>query len=200
MFKVAVFISGRGTNLSALIEYFRSKKDLVEFILVVSDKKNAYGLITAQENDIDTFNLDKTEESYQKLLKLLKDKDCDLIVLAGFLKLIPAYFIKEFENKIINIHPALLPSFGGAGMYGMNVHKAVFAKSCKVSGATVHFVNENYDEGLIIDQVAVDIRDAKSADEIAAKVLEIEHELLPKVVEKIALNKIIIEDKRVLIL
>lgn len=200
MFKVAVFISGRGSNLRSLIDYFNLKKDLVEFILVVSNKKNAYGIVTAKENNIDTFYLEKSEDSYNNLLKILKLKNCDLIVLAGFLKLIPSFFIKEFENKIINIHPALLPSFGGAGMYGMNVHNAVFAKSCKISGATVHFVNENYDEGLIIDQIAVDVSDAKSAEEIASKVLDVEHELLPRVVEKFALNKVKIENNRVILI
>src|SRR5690606_27802588 len=123
----------------------------------------------------------------------------ELIVLAGFLKLIPGEFLFEYRNRIINIHPALLPSFGGKGMYGMKVHDAVFKSSAKVSGATVHFVDENFDTGLIIDQRCVDISDVKSADEIAERVLKIEHLLLPHVLRKFAEKKIHIENQRVLI-
>ena len=124
----------------------------------------------------------------------------DLIVLAGYVKLIPTELTEQYPNKIINIHPALLPSFGGKGMFGMNVHNAVFNSSVKVSGATIHFVNERYDEGLIINQMAISILEAKSAEEIAEKVLEIEHRLLPETIELFADNRINIENRRVTIL
>jgi folate-dependent phosphoribosylglycinamide formyltransferase PurN len=121
-------------------------------------------------------------------------------VLAGFLKLIPSYFVSEFRNKIINIHPALLPSFGGKGMYGMNVHKAVFQSSSKVSGPTVHFVDEYYDAGGIIAQQCVDISSGNSPEEIAEKVLTEEHTILPYVIKKIVEGKVIRTDNRVVVL
>ena len=124
----------------------------------------------------------------------------DLVVLAGFLKLIPKEIVSHFDRHIINIHPALLPSFGGKGMYGINVHKAVFDSSAKVSGATIHFVDANYDTGKIIIQKCVDISDVKTPEEIAEKVLKIEHDILPYTVEKFAENKIRIIDNRVEIL
>lgn len=202
MFKIAVFISGRGSNLKSLIDYFKSKEKSVEISLVVSNKKDALGLETAKNNGIETFILDKNLDSgnnFEKLSEIIVNKQVNLIVLAGFLKKIPESFIKKFDKKIINIHPALLPSFGGEGMYGLNVHKSVFAKSCQISGVTVHYVNENYDDGLIIAQEAVDITNVKSAEEIAEKVLKVEHKLLPKVVELFSENKIEIINDRVYI-
>jgi folate-dependent phosphoribosylglycinamide formyltransferase PurN len=124
----------------------------------------------------------------------------DLVVLAGFSKKIPDDFVDKFSDRIINIHPALLPSFGGKGMYGMNVHKAVFDRSCQVSGATVHFVNKIYDDGKIIAQRCVDISEVKSPDEIAEKVLMTEHKLLPFVIGKISKGEVVIENNRVRIL
>ena len=130
---------------------------------------------------------------------MLLDLKIDLIVLAGFLKLIPHELIDLFRNRIINIHPALLPSFGGKGLYGSNVHKAVFESSAKVSGATVHFVDYTYDTGNIIAQKCVDISDVNSSEEIAERVIKIEHELLPYVLKKFALGKVNIVDKRVVV-
>ncbi len=203
MFKIAVFISGRGSNLNSLIKYFKLKKSEVEIRLVVSNKKEAFGLEIAKDNDIETFVLgtkyENSANTFEKLTDIIKEKEIDLIVLAGFLKMIPNYFIKEFEYKIINIHPALLPSFGGEGMYGMNVHKAVFSKSCQISGVTIHFVNENYDEGIIIAQEAINITNVKSPEEIAEKVLTVEHKLLPKIVELISKSRIQIINNRVYI-
>ena len=134
--------------------------------------------------------LKKNFTNYPHLIIELKKLSTDLIVLAGFLKKIPDELVDEFENRIINIHPALLPSFGGKGMYGQNVHKAVFDCSAKYSGATVHFVNKIYDDGKIIAQKAIDISDVESPEENAARVLKIEHEILPLVVQKFAENKI----------
>ena len=114
--------------------------------------------------------------------------------------MIPVEVIEAFRNRIINVHPALLPSFGGKGMYGMNVHRVVLNSSAKVSGATIHFVNEVYDEGKIIAQKSVDISDLNSPEQIAARVLKIEHKLLPSVIEQFALNKISFDDERIKIL
>jgi len=198
MFKIAVFISGRGSNLNSIIQYFNSNRNLVSIELVVTNTFKALGLEIAKNNSIDTYVLDETN-TYNKLYETLSLKKVDLIVLAGFLKKIPDFLIDKFENRIINIHPALLPAFGGKGMYGDNVHKAVFEKSCKVSGVTVHFVNKIYDEGIIIAQEAVQISDINDYHEIAERVLKIEHKLLPQIIEYFAKNRIIIKENRVFI-
>ncbi len=195
MFNVAVFVSGRGSNLRSLFEKVR--KDQINICAVISDKKNCGAVEFAQQNSITVFFVDSNVESYSLLIKELLKLSIDLIVLAGFLKKIPDELVDAFENKIINIHPALLPSFGGKGMYGMNVHKAVFESSAKWSGATVHFVNKIYDEGLIIAQRVVDISNVSSPDEIAQKVLNVEHELLPFVVQKISESKVVLKNNRV---
>ncbi len=199
--KVAVFVSGRGSNLQAIIDSQSIYKN-VEVKAVFSDKINCPAFQIAGKNSIGTFSLGNKEGciSYDMLPALLMDLEIELIVLAGFLKLVPVEVIKNFKNRIINIHPALLPSFGGKGMYGINVHRAVFQSSAKVSGATVHFVDETYDTGKIIAQRCVDISDVKTPEEIAERVLKIEHELLPFVVFKLANGKVIIEGNRILIL
>lgn len=196
---IAVFVSGRGSNLKAILTS-NELKDLAEVKVVVSDKINCPAFQIAESYSISTYSVgDKTGQiSYEQLISLLEELSIQLIVLAGFLKLIPVKLIDKFKNRIINIHPALLPSFGGKGMYGINVHKAVFESSAKVSGATVHFVDYNYDTGNIIAQKCVDISDVKSPEEIAERVLKIEHELLPWVIAKIALNKVNIINKRVI--
>ena len=199
--KIAVFVSGRGSNLKALIDAQNEYRKF-EIIVVISDKKNCAAFNIARDYKIKSFSIGNDEGcvSYQQLHELLLENGIELIVLAGFLKLIPEEVIKNYQNKIINIHPALLPSFGGKGMYGLNVHKAVYQSSAKVSGATVHFVDLMYDTGRIIAQRCIDISDVKSPEEIAERVLEIEHQLLPYVVNKIAEDKVRIIDGRVLIL
>jgi len=199
--KVAVFVSGRGSNLNAILKY-PNLKNLAVVDSVISDKKDCKAFQIAEENSIDNFTLGENEGSisYTGLTEFLKARKTDLIVLAGFLKLIPDTLIKEFKNRVINIHPALLPKFGGKGMYGINVHKTVLESSQKKSGATVHFVDETYDTGKIIAQREVDISDLDSAEAIAERVLKIEHELLPYVIEKFAANKIVLKDDGVVIL
>lgn len=191
MIKVAVFVSGRGSNLEAILNSPKLKKVAI-VKAVISDKAECLAFEIAKKNSIDTYNVGKQENfiHYSDLAEFLKSLDIGLIVLAGFLKMIPETVIKNFKNRIINIHPALLPSFGGKGMYGMNVHKAVYNSGAKVSGATVHFINEDYDEGKIITQKKVDISDVKFPEQIAERVLKIEHELLPFVIEKFARSQI----------
>lgn len=198
MLAVSVFVSGRGSNLKAILES-PELLDLVQVNAVVGDKQYCPAFDLAKEYSIPVYSVGKKEGffSFERLEKILSDQKTDLIVLAGFLKLIPEHFIRSFRNKIINIHPALLPSFGGFGMYGMNVHKAVYDSSVKVSGATVHFVDETYDTGKIIAQKCVDIANVKSPEEIAELVLKIEHQILPFVIEKMALGKIFVEQNRV---
>ncbi len=201
MLKIAVFVSGRGSNLKALLERFSNSQNFVKISAVVSNKLDCPAIELASEYDIPFYFVSNVEKvnfkTFADLKEIFFDSGINFIVLAGFLKMIPSEFVDAFENKIINIHPALLPSFGGKGMYGMNVHNAVFESSVKVSGATVHFVNSRYDEGRIICQRCVDISDVESPEEIARRVLKIEHQLLPDVVELFAKNKIIIDKSRV---
>lgn len=199
--KIAVFVSGRGSNLSAILNSL-DLKNLVEVVAVISDKANCRAFEIAKVFNIKCFTVGAKEDqiSEANITHLLQSLKVDFIVLAGYLKLIPPDLIKYFENRIINIHPALLPSFGGKGMYGINVHRAVFNSSVKVSGATIHFVDNTYDTGKIVAQKCVDISNVNSPEEIAERVLEIEHLLLPEVLKAFAKNKIKVEAGRVIVL
>jgi len=199
--KVGVFVSGRGSNLRAILNSSKLHK-LIKVQAVISNKATCPAFKIAEEYSINQYVVGNEEKSisYNNLSKFLKSLEIDLVVLAGFLKMIPDDMIVDFRNRIINIHPALLPSFGGKEMYGMNVHKAVYDSSAQVSGATVHFVDETYDTGNIIVQRCVDISDVDSPEEILEKVLAVEHELLPYVIEKFALDKIIVSNGRVKVL
>ena len=198
--KIAVFVSGRGSNLKAILDS-PDLRSLIEVVSVVSNKASCQAFEIANSYNIKKCVIGSSYgcESYGELSDILIDLGVELIVLAGFLKLIPAEFINKFENRIINIHPALLPSFGGKGMYGINVHEAVFRSSAKVSGATVHFVDNKYDSGTIIAQHCVDISDVSSPGDIAAKVLEVEHQLLPEVLKAFANGKVQRLNNRVII-
>ena len=198
MLAISVFVSGRGSNLQAILDS-PELKNLVEVKAVISDKLNCPAFDIAKKFSIPVYCVGKKEGfiSFEELCTTLKDLKINLIVLAGFLKLIPENFVRSFGNKIINIHPALLPSFGGSGMYGINVHRAVFESSAKVSGATVHFVDETFDTGRIIAQRCIDVSDVKSPEEIAERVLIVEHQILPFVIEKIALGKVFVDNFRV---
>ncbi|MFC2133317.1 phosphoribosylglycinamide formyltransferase [Bacteroidota bacterium] len=204
MLRIAVFVSGRGSNLKAILNAIPNDLHDVEVSAVLSNKADCPALDIARKRNIPTYSVSyKSKEGYKTfsdLSGLFAELKIDLIVLAGFLKKIPDEIIDLFENKIINIHPALLPSFGGKGMYGMNVHEAVFNSSAQVSGATVHFVDKIYDNGKIIAQRTVDISDVKNAEEIAQRVLKIEHKLLPFVIGKFSEKKVFIKNNRVIIL
>lgn len=199
--KIAVFVSGRGSNLNAILNS-PDLKNLVEVIAVVSDKIDCKAFEIARQFGIKTFTVGDGEGKIDQneITAVLKNLEINFIVLAGYLKLIPNELVEYFENRIINIHPALLPSFGGKGMYGMNVHRAVYNSNAKVSGATVHMADRTYDTGKIIAQKCVDINDVKNPEEIAERVLKIEHQLLPEVVKAFAENRVKIESDRILIL
>ncbi len=190
MLNIAVFVSGQGSNLKAILKEIDSGRLSVKIKAVVSNVKKCGAIEFATSKNIPVFiiadNGNGESVTFTKLSQIFFQLEVDLIVLAGFLKKIPNEFVSVFVNKIINIHPALLPKYGGKGMYGANVHKAVFEAQEKISGATVHFVNKIYDDGKIIEQRSVDITDVKSPTEIAERVLKIEHELLPDVIKKIA--------------
>jgi phosphoribosylglycinamide formyltransferase 1 len=196
--RISVFVSGRGSNLEALLKSLDLRRK-VDIVAVISDKSDCGAFKIAEREEIPTFVIGDGEEeiSLTELKNFLLTLNLDLILLAGFLKMIPTDVVKVFNGKIINIHPALLPSFGGKGMYGMNVHKKVFQSGVKFSGVTVHFVNEEYDKGLIIAQTVVDISDVGSPEEIAERVLKEEHKLLPLVIEKFADGKVVVENDRV---
>jgi phosphoribosylglycinamide formyltransferase-1 len=188
---IAVFVSGRGSNLQAILESDYTK-NIITVKAVVSDKIDCAAFQIAGKYSIPTFTIGKKPGSisYNELISSLRNLEIEIIVLAGFLKFIPVEFLKSFQNKIINIHPALLPLYGGPGMYGMNVHRAVYNSGDKFSGATVHLVNEVYDAGKIIAQERIDISSLISPDQVAEKVLNVEHKLLPSVLRKIAEGKI----------
>ncbi len=198
--KIAVFVSGRGSNLNAILN-FPDLKNQIEVVAVVSDKIDCKAFETAREFGILTLTVGDGEGRIPQnsITATLKNLEVNFIILAGYLKLIPNDLIEKFENRIINIHPALLPSFGGKGMYGLNVHRAVFNSSAKVSGATVHMVDKTYDTGKIVAQKCVDISDVTNPEEIAERVLKIEHQLLPEVVKAFAENRVEIESDRIVI-
>jgi len=203
MLKIAVFVSGRGSNLQAILDAKSSGLLNVEVAAVFTDKPESGAVEKAKLNSIPVWFLCREKKpgsvSNEELAGLLGELKIDLVVLAGFLKLVPEAVIDLYPDKIINIHPALLPSFGGKGMYGMNVHRAVFKSSAKITGPTVHFVDKIYDNGKIIAQRAVDISDVSSPQEIADRVLKVEHELLPFVIKKFEEGKVKIINERVVV-
>ena len=196
MVRIAVLVSGGGTNLQALIDAVSENKINGEIVFVASNRLKAYGLERARNAGI-TAECIKDEGL---LVKRLEEFKVDLIVLAGYLAILSSDFINKYENKIINIHPSLIPSFCGSGMYGIHVHEAAFARGVKVSGATVHFVSSVVDGGPIILQRAIDISDCQSPDEIQKKILlNVEHNLLVEAVSLYCDNKVKLVNGRVVI-
>lgn len=187
MVKIAVFVSGGGTNLQSLIDAVERKEINGEIKLVISNRMKAYGLERARLHNI------KAEciKDQNLIIQRLKEEEIDLIVLAGYLAIISEELVALYKNKIINIHPSLIPSFCGPGMYGIHVHEKAFERGVKISGATVHFVNEEVDGGPIILQKSIDISTCKSPEEIQEKILlNVEHKLLPEAVKLYCENKI----------
>lgn len=185
--KVAVLISGGGTNLQAIIDRLAAGElPHVELALVVSSRKNAGGLDRADRAGIKHIYIGK-ENFEQDLIKLLDEHEIDIIVLAGFLKILSSDFVSRYPDRIINVHPSLIPSFCGDGFYGLRVHEAALSYGVKVTGATVHFVNEVTDGGKIIAQRAVDVKDGDTPEILQRRVMEkAEWKLLPAAVEKVA--------------
>lgn len=185
--KVAVLISGGGTNLQAIIDRLAAGElPHVELALVVSSRKNAGGLDRAERAGIKHVYIGK-ENFEQELIELLDEHEIDIIVLAGFLKILSSDFVSRYPDRIINVHPSLIPSFCGDGFYGLRVHEAALSYGVKVTGATVHFVNEVTDGGKIIAQRAVDVKDGDTPEILQRRVMEeAEWELLPAAVEKVA--------------
>lgn len=184
MKKIAIFASGNGSNAENIANYL-AKNISLEIALILSNKKDAFVLDRARNLDIPShiFNRNSFYKS-EDILTTLKEYDVDYIILAGFLWLIPNYLIKAYPNRIINIHPALLPSYGGKGMYGSFVHKAVHMAKDKETGITIHLVNEVYDDGEILFQARIAVDSSDTPDDIAAKVHELEYEHFPRVIEE----------------
>lgn len=189
MDQIAIFASGTGSNAKAIIQYF-DEHESIKVNCLLSNKPSAKALDMAASFDIDTKLISRAElENPMLLIDFLKDRGISLIVLAGYLKKIPADMVKAFPNAIINIHPALLPDFGGKGMYGMYVHQAVVESGVGKSGMTIHYVNEVYDDGGIIFQASVDLEETDQAADVAKKVLILEHRHYPKVIEQLLLER-----------
>ena len=177
-----LFASGNGTNAEEIIKYFK-KNSLGTVAAVFTNNSNAKVIEKAKKLEVKALVFNRTELKEEFVLNELKKINPDLIVLAGFLLKFPEHIIEAYPNKIINIHPALLPNYGGKGMYGMNVHNAVFENTEKETGITIHYVTPNYDEGAIIFQKSVTVLDCKSPEEIAEKVHELEHRYFSEVIE-----------------
>ena len=195
MLNIGVLISGGCTNLQAIIDETKSGGINGTVKLVISNKENAYGLERARLSKIKAVY--ETDED--KIIELLKENNIDLIVLAGYLKIITPKFVDEFRNKIINIHPSLIPSFCGKGYYGEKVHQGVIDYGAKVTGATVHFVDEGADTGAIIMQEAVNVEQDDDAKSLAKRVLEVEHRILKESIRLFCENKLSIQGRRVFI-
>jgi len=186
MKNVAIFASGEGTNAENIFKYFSNDKR-IKIKLVVTNVDTAGIVKRAEQYKKNVHIISKTAlyEYTSQIIEFLKTEDIDIIILAGFLLKIPEQFIKAFPNQIINLHPALLPKYGGKGMYGMHVHHAVIGKKEKESGITIHYVNEEYDKGEIILQVKCSVDDEDTAETLAVKIKELEMEYFPKAIETV---------------
>ena len=193
MLNIAVCVSGGGTDLQSIIDACEAGKINGEIRLVISNRKKAYGLERARLHGIQAEWIKDEDE----ILKRFEEEKIDVVVLAGYLAIVGDKLIEQYKNRIINIHPSLIPSFCGPGFYGMHVHEAVFKRGVKVSGATVHFVTGEVDGGPIILQRAVDISDLETPEDIQVRVLEIEHEILPEAVALYCEGRVSVENERV---
>lgn len=193
MLNIAVCVSGGGTDLQSIIDACEAGKINGQIRLVISNRKKAYGLERARLRGIQAEWIKDEDE----ILKRFEEEKIDVVVLAGYLAIVGDKLIEQYKNRIINIHPSLIPSFCGPGFYGMHVHEAVFKRGVKVSGATVHFVTGEVDGGPIILQRAIDISDLETPEDIQARVLEIEHEILPEAVALYCEGRVSVENERV---
>lgn len=206
MLKIAVLVSGGGTNLQAIIDKIAEGVITnTEIAVVISNNKNAYALERAKQAGIEAVSVspkdyENREQFNQEFLKTLDSYQVDLVVLAGFLVVIPPAMIQKYENRIINIHPSLIPSFCGTGYYGLKVHEGALARGVKVTGATVHFVDEGTDTGPIILQKAVEVQSGDTPEILQRRVMEqAEWEILPRAIHLIANGKVTVKDKKAVV-
>lgn len=201
--RIAVLVSGRGSNLQTIIDNIEDGSINGRIDVVISSKKDAYALERAEKHDIEGIYIGKgnypnLDERNDKLIKVLKEREIDLIVLAGYMSILNERLVKLFKNRIINIHPSLIPSFCGKGYYGSRVHKAVLDYGVKLTGATAHFVDEGTDTGSVILQKAVEVDFDDTVESLSDKVLKVEHELLPLAVKLFCEDKLHVEGRRVM--
>jgi formyltetrahydrofolate-dependent phosphoribosylglycinamide formyltransferase len=190
---IAVFISGRGSNLKAIIKGCREKKIKGRIKLVISNRQSAGGIEISKKYGIPVFVFEKKKfphQRYERISDLLIAADIDIIALAGYLELIPPALIEQFKNRIINVHPAPLPDFGGKGMYGIKVHQKVLESNIKYTGPTVHLVDQKYDHGKVLEHFPVEIFPDDTPQKLADRVIMKEHELYVAVLSKISVGKI----------
>ena len=195
MVKIGVLISGGGTNLQAVIDGCENKSINGEVRVVISNKENAYGLERARNHNIKAI----CEKDEDKIIEVLKENEIELVILAGYLKIVSPKLVNEYRNKIINIHPSLIPAFCGKGYYGEKVHQGVIDYGAKVTVATVHFVDEGADTGPIIMQKTVEVKQDDDIKKLAKRVLEVEHEILTKSISMFCENKLTVNGRRVYI-
>lgn len=189
MLRIAIFASGSGSNAENIARYFQ-KESNIEISLIISNKTDAFVHQRAEKLQIESCTFSKSDfETTDKVLTCLNEKCIDFIILAGFLLKVPQNLLTAYHNKIVNIHPALLPKYGGKGMYGDNVHKTVVAAGEKESGITIHYINENYDEGNIIFQAKCDVLPTDTYKDVAEKVHRLEYKYFPIIIEKILKDK-----------
>jgi len=199
MINIGVLASGRGTNLQAIIEAIKEGKIEGRISIVISDNPDAYALKRAKQNNIETeyinFKSFKNREDYDKeIMECLKEKDIDLVVLAGYMRILSPYFIRTYKNRIINIHPALLPSFPG-----LHAQRQAVEYGVKISGCTVHFVDEGVDSGPVILQKAVEVKDNDTEESLAERILKEEHQIYPRAIQLFCQGRLIIKGRKVFI-
>jgi phosphoribosylglycinamide formyltransferase-1 len=201
---IAVFASGRGSNLMAILKAIEEGKLKARVVVVISNNSSAGALEIARSKGIDALHISRRQfssdrEYADKILSELRKRNVELVVLAGYMKKIPAEVVSEYRNRILNIHPALLPAFGGQGMYGINVHKAVIESGVKITGVTVHIVDEEYDHGPIVLQRAVEVKDDDTPETLAERVLKVEHEVYPEAIRLFVEGKVNVFGRKVII-
>ena len=187
--KLAIFASGNGSNAQAIIEHLLTNS-AVEVSKIYTNNKDAYVIERGNKFDVSSVVFNKSEFLSEEFTNALQSENYDLIILAGFMWLVPPVIVSSYKNKIVNIHPALLPAYGGKGMYGDNVHKAVIANKELKSGITIHYVNENYDEGDIIFQAECPVRSTDTSNSLAERIHKLEHKHYPEVIEKLCAEKL----------
>ena len=198
MKKIAIFASGDGSNFRKIYNQIQKGDIPAKIVLVVSNNPQCGAIIFASEQGLENFIVNHTrfpnsDTRDKRLLQALLKSEVELICLAGYMKLLPVEIVKEYQNRILNIHPALLPQFGGKGFYGMKVHEAVIEAGAAESGVTVHLVDAEYDHGKIIAQKKVQVRSGDTAKTLAKRVLKVEHDLYPKVVKAFCKDRVVWE-------
>ncbi len=199
--RIAVFASGGGSNFQAIADACLDESIPAEVVCCIASRPDAGVIERAKHLEIDVHVLSSSPEGIAgEILRVLDQKNVDLIALAGFMKMIPESVVRLYRNRILNIHPALLPDFGGKGMYGMNVHRAVIESGASESGATVHLVDEHYDTGAVVLQESVNVEENDSPEDLAERVLHVEHRLYPRAIALFANDRVRIEGRHVEIL